>query len=190
MEENKINGNIDWGKCMMMKINKFLLIPIFLLLNINSAYTQRCGDFFWFSFNDKNGKSVDVNDYKSLKVFTKEYDVNDRHKIYNIEVKPEIKELQSGKKVFSIRTICGLIEARIELKYKETQMTVIIKDLPGDSGNIILKDLQIDDGVYEINLNGRKLENCEQEHDTILSGNKIVEEKLWRIEKNKLTPIH
>src|SRR5262249_41821125 len=93
-----------------------------------------------------------------------------------------------GNKVFSIRTDCGLIEAKFVIEYRESRMTIIIKDIPGDAGNIILKGLKIANGSFEINLNGRKLENCTLEHDTIITDNRIIEERLWRIDNTKIIP--
>ncbi|MBI4852140.1 MAG: alpha/beta hydrolase [Acidobacteria bacterium] len=60
-------------------------------------------------------------------------------------------------------------------------MTIIIKDLAGDSGNIILKDLQFSEGKYEIDLGGRKFNNCRLEHEKIISDSKLIEQELWKI---------
>lgn len=170
-----------------MKLLSLLTLIILLLINISGVYGQRCGDFLWISLNDRDGHSIDPSKYQSIKIYTKSYDVNDLNKVYENEVSPEIKLLKEGQAVLSIRTICGLIEARFSLEYQDQKMNLIIKNLPGDSGNIILKDLQFSEGKYEVDIGGRKLDNCQLEHDTIISGSKIIDEKLWRIDKDKFT---
>lgn len=166
---------------MFVKILNLFILLILLLVNISSISGQRCGDFLFISLNDKEGLPIDLSTYKSIKIYTKAYDVNDRNKIYENEVSPEIKSLEEGKEVLSIRTICGLIEARFYLEYQDQKMSIIIEDIPGDSGNIILKDLKFSQSKYQINIGGRKLDNCQLEHDTIISGSRIISEKLWKI---------
>jgi hypothetical protein len=167
-----------------MKLLSLLILLIFLLVNVSGVSGQRCGDFLWVSLNDRKGHSINPSKYKNIKIYTKAYDVNDRNKMYENEVNPEIKSLEEGTDVLSIRTICGLIEAKFDLEYQDQKMTIIIQDIPGDSGNIILKDLQFSQGKYQINIGGRKLDNCQLEHDTIISGSRIISEKLWSINSN------
>jgi hypothetical protein len=89
--------------------------------------------------------------------------------------------VEGGLKVMSMRTGCGLIEARFVLKYNGSEMTVVIKDIPGDAGNFILKELPFSPGVFEVNLQGRSMQSCTLVHKPIVSDYKLNDEELWRI---------
>ena len=168
-----------------MKLLKYSVLLILICIQYNSVNLQRCGDHLWLSLINGNGEPIKPSDYQSIKISTKAFDIHDRTKVYNTIIEAEHKRISGGLEVLSIRTECGLIEAKFDLQYKNDKMEIIIKNIPGDAGNFILNNFQFRKGKYEVNL-GTRLENCVLVHDTIVEGNKIIEEKLWRIDNNKI----
>jgi hypothetical protein len=177
--KTKIDSKIAYWQLNMRLISIASLIFIFFISS--ACYAQRCGDHLWFSLSDSAGKPIDPAEYGSIKIVDKAYDVNNAKKVHVYEDTPEVIKLDNELKVLSIRTGCGLIEAKFIVEYKGDKMVVIIKDIPGDAGNFILKEFTFMPGEFEVNIHGRPIENCTIEHNEIVSGYQLIEEQLWRI---------
>lgn len=163
---------------------KILLIIILILFNTSLALGQRCGDHFWLYIKDSNNKPINPAQYRSIKATTK-YITNDSS-IAQTDVTPEIIKFNNSIDIFDVRTICGLAELKFQLTYQDKLMEITIKNIPGDAGNFILKDLVFKPGKFEVDIGGRPINNCEMVHDTILDGNQIVEERLWAIKNSAI----
>lgn len=159
---------------------RIIALLLLLLINVSLINAQRCGDKLWFSLNYK-GKPINPSDYQLIKITIKSLSITNSNNIVEEEIAPEILKLKDDLRVFSIRTICGLKEAKYQVTYDNRQMEITIKNIPGDAGNFIIKELEFTPGVFEIDLGNKAKQNYELAHDTIVSNSLIIEERLWLI---------
>jgi len=167
----------------------FAIAILVLTLTAQFAHAQRCGDKLWLSLDDPNSRPIPPSAYKAVKVTIDYNDPTEDSKRKIQEVSPEQIHLSDKTEALSIRTLCGLSEARFELSFDNEQMVILIQHIPGDAGNFVLRNFPFQPGTFQIDLGNRSLQNVDLVHNTILDGSRIVEERLWSLQNSKIQRI-
>ena len=133
-----------------------------LLLGATNIWAQRCGDSLLLLLRDQSGQVIAPTDFESAKV-SATYTVDNVTNL--VDAAPEVKELPPGKKSFAVRAECGIKQAQFRLKYKGEEMTIRVRNVPGDAQHILLDGIIFRKGTYEVDLGGRPLNNNVEKYE-------------------------
>src|SRR5687767_9748099 len=132
----------------------FIFIVSLILFSGVDCLAQRCGDDIWIYFRDSNAQVIAPEEFDSVKVSVDGGPDRILDKRHFQEVPNEIQS-------FTIPTGCGLRVARITLTFRGKEMVMEIKNVLGDSGNILIESVPFREGVYELDLENSKMSGCE-----------------------------
>jgi hypothetical protein len=119
--------------------------------DLNSmSNSQRCGDDINFFFNDRSGKNIDPVTFESIMIVLNDSDPGYKR---NTERK--------GMKGFSVQTGCGYRVMKVTIAYQNKKMELILKQIPGDQGNIFLYAIPFSKGTYTFDFERNLDKSCE-----------------------------
>jgi hypothetical protein len=119
------------------------------LLVARMGTAQRCGDHLLLSFTLPDGHALRPEDFTSIRVVTENIVDN----IDNIDA----EEMGTGEvagegRLLETRTGCGLRRVEFRVQRAGELMVIILRHVPGDYGNILLRDIEFRPGRFEAEL--------------------------------------
>lgn len=114
--------------------------------------SQRCGDAIFFSFNDSTGKNIDPADFESIT-----FVFNDWGAAYKLNIE------RKGTKRFDRPTLCGYVEMKVAVAYRNKKMELILKRIPGDQGDIFLQSIPFSEGAYTFDFENHLDKTCRED---------------------------
>jgi hypothetical protein len=126
-----------------------------LLLTARGAVAQRCGDHLLLSFVLPGGKPLTPEDFASVRVTTE--NIVDNLENMDSEL-VSTGEVAGEGRLLETRTGCGLRRVEFRAQRGTEVMVVILRHVPGDTGNILLRDIEFRAGRYETELDYKALQ--------------------------------
>lgn len=132
----------------------FLAACCLILLSGIDCLAQRCGDDIWLYLRDSNSRVIPPDAFDSVKASVydnREEILDNRH----------LMEVPKGIQSFAIPTGCGVRLTAIVIRYQGKEMVLEVRNVAGDSGNILIDGVPFREGVFEVDLERLKMSNCE-----------------------------
>lgn len=116
------------------------------------SHSQRCGDHILFSFNDRAGKNIAPAKFESIMIT-----------LNGSATGHELDSNRKGTKEFGWQTLCGHREMKVTVIYRKKKMELILKEVPGDQGDIFLHAIPFSEGVYTFDFENHLDKTCREE---------------------------
>ncbi|HEV2882822.1 MAG TPA: hypothetical protein VGX24_16220 [Pyrinomonadaceae bacterium] len=117
-----------------------------------ASNSQRCGDEIFFSFSERTGENIDPADFASIMIV-----YNDTGRAYKLNIE------RKGTKEFVQPTLCGHREMKVTITYQNKKMELILKNIPGDQGDIFLQSIPFAEGTYTFDFEHHLDKTCRED---------------------------
>lgn len=134
----------------------FLTALFVLALGVATTPAQRCGDDLWLYVRDSESRVILPKAFDSVRVRV------DSHTDEVLDER-DLIEVPTGIRSFVIPTGCGVRLVRISIVYEGREMILEVRNVAGDSGNILLESVPFRTGTFLLDLKRWERDGCDFE---------------------------